>query len=87
VVVPVVAGHALGLGGRLAAVAVSAGLAVVTTHAVEDPLRFAAPLRRSPARSLLVGGGTTAVGVAASLLGLVAVAVPVGSGTAVRARG
>jgi peptidoglycan/LPS O-acetylase OafA/YrhL len=85
VVVPVVAGHALGLGARLAAVAVSAGLAVVTTHAVEDPLRFAAPLRRSPARSLLVGGGTTAVGVAASLLGLVAVAVPVGSGTAVRA--
>ncbi|MDQ3885833.1 MAG: acyltransferase, partial [Actinomycetota bacterium] len=79
---PVVAGHALGLEARFTAVAVSAGLAVVTTHAVEDPVRFAAPLRRSPARSLLVGGGTTAVAVAASLLVLVAVPVPAGSGAA-----
>jgi hypothetical protein len=79
---PVVAGHALGRGAGLAAVAVSAGLAVITTHAVEDPVRFAAPLQRSPARSLLVGGGTTAVGVAAALLVLVAVPVPAGSGAA-----
>jgi peptidoglycan/LPS O-acetylase OafA/YrhL len=85
VLAPVIVGHALGLGVGLAAVALSAGLAVLTTHAIEDPLRFAAALRRSPARSLLLGGGTTAVGVAGSLLVLVAVPVPVGSGAAVRA--
>ena len=84
VLAPVIAGHALGFGARLAAVALSAGLAVLTTHAIEDPVRFAAPLRRSPARSLLLGGGTTAVGVAGSLLVLVAVPAPVGSGAAAR---
>jgi peptidoglycan/LPS O-acetylase OafA/YrhL len=81
---PVLTGHVLGLGAGLAAVAVSAGLAVFTTHAIEDPVRFAACLRRSAARSLLLGGGMTAVGVAASLLVLVAVPVPVGSGAPVR---
>lgn len=85
VLAPVVAGHALGLGAALAAVTVSAGLAVVTTHAIEDPIRFAAPLRCSPARSLLLGGGATAVGVAASLLVLLTVRVPVGSGAPARA--
>jgi peptidoglycan/LPS O-acetylase OafA/YrhL len=85
VLAPALTGHPLGLGTALAAVAVSAALAVVSTHAIEDPVRFAAPLRRFPARSLLVGGGTTAVGMAASLLGLIAVPVPVGSGVAARA--
>ena len=61
VLAPAVTGHALRLGAALAAVAVSAVLAVVSTHAIEDPVRFAPPLRRSPVRSLLVGGGTTAV--------------------------
>jgi peptidoglycan/LPS O-acetylase OafA/YrhL len=82
VLAPVVTGQALGLDAGITAVAVSAGLAVVTTHAVEDPIRFAAPLRRSPGRSLLLGGATTAVGVAASLLVLLAVPVPVGTGMA-----
>jgi peptidoglycan/LPS O-acetylase OafA/YrhL len=82
---PVIAGRPLGLGAGLVAVTVSAGLAVVTTHAIEDPVRFAAGLRCSPARSLLLGGGATAVGVAASLLVLLAVRVPVGSGAPARA--
>jgi peptidoglycan/LPS O-acetylase OafA/YrhL len=77
---PVVIGHALGLEARGIAVVLSAGLAVLTTHAVEDPVRFATCLRTCPARSLLVGGATTAVGVIVTLLALLAVPIPVGSG-------
>ncbi|MBV9650796.1 MAG: acyltransferase family protein [Pseudonocardiales bacterium] len=85
VLAPVILGHALGLGAALVAVAMSAGLAVLTTHSVEDPIRFATFLRRSPAASLVVGGGATVMGVAASLLFLLVVPVPVGSGPPVRA--
>ncbi|HEX8932838.1 MAG TPA: acyltransferase family protein, partial [Pseudonocardiaceae bacterium] len=77
---PVVTGHAPGLGLRAVAVALSAGLAVLTTHIVEDPIRFATCLRHCPARSLLVGGATTAIGLAATLLAFLAVPIPVGSG-------
>ncbi|EUA56819.1 putative acyltransferase domain protein [Mycobacterium xenopi 4042] len=49
-------GHPLGLAGRLVAAGVSGALAVLTLHLVENPLRFAAPIRRSPARSLVLGG-------------------------------
>jgi peptidoglycan/LPS O-acetylase OafA/YrhL len=85
VLVPVAVGHALDLPARLAAAGVSGLLAVATTHAVENPVRFAAVLRRSPAGSLLVGGAATAVGVATALVALLAVPVPVGSGTAAQA--
>ncbi|MDQ3825461.1 MAG: acyltransferase family protein, partial [Actinomycetota bacterium] len=80
VLAPVVTGHALSLEARAAAVALSAGLAVLTTHAVEDPVRFAACLRCCPARSLLVGGATTALGLIATLLAFLAVPIPVGPG-------
>lgn len=76
----VVIGHAPGLEARGIAVVLSAGLAVLTTHAVEDPVRFATCLRNGPARSLLVGGATTVVGVIVTLLALLAVPIPVGSG-------
>jgi peptidoglycan/LPS O-acetylase OafA/YrhL len=82
VLVPVVLGQALGLGGRLAAVAASAVLAVVTTHALEDPIRFAAVLRRSPARSLSLGAGATTVAVVTSWALLMIVPAPVGHGIA-----
>ena len=39
---PLLLGHPLGLAGRLAAVLVSAGLAVLTLRLIENPLRFAA---------------------------------------------
>jgi peptidoglycan/LPS O-acetylase OafA/YrhL len=80
VLAPVVTGHALGLQARAAAVALSASLAVLTTHAVEDPVRFAACLRCCPARSLLVGGAATAMGLTATLLAFLAVPIPVGPG-------
>jgi peptidoglycan/LPS O-acetylase OafA/YrhL len=82
---PVVTGQTLGLEARAVAVAVSAGLAVLTTHAVEDPVRFAPCLRQCPARSLLLGGATTAIGLTATLLAFLAVPIPVGSGAAAHA--
>ncbi|MCV7093457.1 hypothetical protein H7H80_30140 [Mycobacterium interjectum] len=49
-------GHPLGLVERLAAVLVSGGLAVLTLRFIENPLRFAAPIRRSALASLALGG-------------------------------
>jgi peptidoglycan/LPS O-acetylase OafA/YrhL len=84
VLAPLMLGHALELRTALVAVVISAGLAALTTHAIEDPIRFAPFLRRSPAGSIVVGGGTTAVAVAVSVLCLVAVPVPVGTGAPAR---
>jgi peptidoglycan/LPS O-acetylase OafA/YrhL len=77
---PPLLGHSLGLAGRLAAVALSGALAALTLHLVENPGRFAAPLRHSAARSLTLGGTVTTVAVGAGLLLLVLVPVPVGNG-------
>ncbi|GDY32673.1 acyltransferase family protein [Gandjariella thermophila] len=77
---PPLLGRSLGLAGRLGAAAVSGGLAVLTLHLIENPGRFAAPLRRSAARSLTLGGAVTAVAASAGLVLLVAVPVPVGHG-------
>ncbi len=48
VLTPALLGHPLGLAGRLAAALVSGVLAVLTLRFIENPLRFAAPIRRSP---------------------------------------
>ena len=77
---PLLLGHPLGLGGRLVAVLVSAGLAVLTLYLLENPLRFAAPLRRSALGSLALGGAATAVAVAVGAALLVVVPTPVGRG-------
>ncbi|BBZ13033.1 acyltransferase [Mycobacterium branderi] len=77
---PPLLGHPLGLAGRLTAALVSAGLAVVTLHLIENPLRFAAPVRRSPLRSLALGGVATAVAVCVAVALLVVVPAPVGRG-------
>ncbi len=82
---PPLLGHSTGLAGRLAAVIVSAGLAVITVHSVENPGRFAAPLRRSAGRSLAVGAVATAVAAGAGLVLLLVVPVPVGRGVAAAA--
>jgi peptidoglycan/LPS O-acetylase OafA/YrhL len=79
---PALLGHSLGLAERLVAVAVSVGLAVVTLFLIENPIRLAAPLRRSAARSLALGGGLTALAVCAGLVLLVLRPVPVGHGAA-----
>jgi peptidoglycan/LPS O-acetylase OafA/YrhL len=77
--------HDLGLGARLAAALAALGLAALTLHAVENPIRFAGSLRRSPGRSLVLGGAVTAAGVAAALVLVAVVPAPVGHGPAVAA--
>ena len=79
---PPLLGMSAGLPGRLTATIVSAGLAVVTLHLIENPGRFAAALRRSAKASLLVAGGASAVTACACLLLLTLVPVPVGHGKA-----
>jgi peptidoglycan/LPS O-acetylase OafA/YrhL len=64
----------------LAAVLISGGLAVLTLRLVENPLRFAASLRRSTNRGLALGGAVTAVAVCVGLALLVLVPTPVGRG-------
>ncbi len=68
VLAPALLGHPLGLAGRLAAVAISGGLAVLTLRLIENPLRFAAPIRRSALASLALGGAATAVAVCVGLV-------------------
>jgi peptidoglycan/LPS O-acetylase OafA/YrhL len=80
VLAPALLGHPLGLAGRLAAVLVSAGLAVLTLHLIENPFRFAAPLRRSSLGSLALGGVATAVAVCVGVALLVTLPTPVGRG-------
>jgi peptidoglycan/LPS O-acetylase OafA/YrhL len=77
---PPLLGHSLGLTGRLAAALVSAGLAVLTLHFIENPLRFAASMRRSAARSLALGGVATAAAVCVGVALVVVVPAPVGRG-------
>jgi peptidoglycan/LPS O-acetylase OafA/YrhL len=80
VLAPPLLGHPLGLAGRFAAVFVSGGLAVLTLHLIENPLRFAAAVRRSPLRSLALAGGATAVAVCVGVALLVWMPLPVGRG-------
>jgi len=80
VLAPALLGYPLGLAGRLAAVLVSGGMALLTLRFIENPLRFAAPIRRSPLASLVLGGVATAVAVAVGMVLLERVPVPVGRG-------
>ena len=79
---PVLLGHPLGLPGRLAAALVSGALAVLTLRFIENPLRFAARVRRSALASLALGGAATAVAVAVGVALLFRVPIPVGRGPA-----
>jgi peptidoglycan/LPS O-acetylase OafA/YrhL len=85
VLAPAVLGHPLALPARLVAAAVSGVLAAGTLVLVENPVRSATPLRRSPLRSLVLGGGLTVVGVCAALVALVLAPATVGRGAAVAA--
>ncbi|OBF81624.1 acyltransferase [Mycobacterium sp. 852002-51163_SCH5372311] len=70
---------------RLTAIVISAGLAVLTMHLVENPGRYAAALRRSAQASLAVAAAASATAACACLLLLTAVPVPVGRGPAAAA--
>ncbi|MGO9351824.1 MAG: acyltransferase family protein [Mycobacterium sp.] len=78
---PPLLGHPLGLAARLAAALLSGGLAVLTLRFLENPLRFAAPLRRSALGSLALGGAATAVAVCVGVVLLAWVPTPVGHGS------
>ena len=77
---PALLGHPLGLAARVAAALISGGLAVLTLRFVENPLRFAPAVRRSPGRSLALGGAATAIAVCVGVALLVVVPTPVGRG-------
>ena len=79
---PALLGEPAGLAARLAATLVSAGLAVITLHLVENPGRFAAALRQSAKASLAVAGAGSAAVACACMLLLDVVPVPVGHGAA-----
>ncbi len=81
VLVPIVLGHPLGLAGRVGLVLVSGVLGALTLRYIENPLRYADPLRRSPRRSLAVGGAFTAIAACIGLVMLAVVQPPVGRGS------
>jgi peptidoglycan/LPS O-acetylase OafA/YrhL len=83
VLAPAMLGHPLGLAARLTAALVSGGLAVLTLRFIENPLRFAAPIRRSGPASLALGGVATAVAVCVGVVLVERVPAPVGRGPAV----
>ncbi|WP_267295580.1 acyltransferase family protein [Mycobacterium hackensackense] len=84
VLIPALLGHPVGLVTRLAAMAFSAVLAVLTWKFVENPLRFSARFRGSPRNSLVLGAAVTAIAVAAGAITLVGTPAPVGPGPAAR---
>jgi peptidoglycan/LPS O-acetylase OafA/YrhL len=80
---PALLGHPLGLAARLTAALISGALAVLTLRFIENPLRFADPVRRSARASLALGGVATAVAVCVGVALLVWVPTPVGHGAPV----
>lgn len=82
---PALLGHPLGLAGKLAAILFAGGLGALTMRFIENPLRYAASLRRSPLRSLAVGGVATAVAVCVGMALVVLVPAPVGRSLAAQA--
>jgi peptidoglycan/LPS O-acetylase OafA/YrhL len=80
---PALLGHSLGLVARLTAAALSAALAALTLRFIENPLRFADPVRRSARASLALGGVATPVAVCVGVALLVLVPTPVGRGAPV----
>lgn len=80
ILAPFLLGHQLGLPARLAAALLSAGLAWLTLHYLENPLRFAPKIRNSPRRSLGLGAAATVIAVAVGIGLLRVMPIPVGQG-------
>ncbi len=83
VLAPALLGHPLGLAARLTAALVSSALAVLTLRFIENPLRFADPVRRSARASLALGGVASALAVCMGVALLVCVPTPIGHGAPV----
>lgn len=79
---PHMLGHPLGRVGAFGALVMAGGLALLTQWTIENPVRFAAPLRNSAVRSLACGGACTALAVSAALVLFTLVPAPVGQGVA-----
>jgi peptidoglycan/LPS O-acetylase OafA/YrhL len=80
VLAPAVLGHPLGLTGRLAMVLVSGAVGALTLRFLENPLRYAPRLRRSPLRSIAVGGFATALAACVGVVVLGRIPTPIGHG-------
>jgi len=80
VLAPVVLGHPLGLIGRLAMVVLSGAVGALTLRFLENPLRYAPPLRRSPLSSIAVGGVATAMAACVGVAVLERISTPIGHG-------
>lgn len=83
VLAPFVLDHSLGLAERIIAAVLSAGLAWLTLHYLENPLRFAPKIRNSARRSLALGAVATVIAVCVGLALLRVLPTPVGHGAAV----
>jgi hypothetical protein len=80
VLAPFVLGHSLGLAERIIAALLSAGLAWLTLHYLENPLRFAPKIKNSGWRSLGLGAIATVIAVCVGLVLLKVLPTPVGHG-------
>jgi peptidoglycan/LPS O-acetylase OafA/YrhL len=80
VLAPFVLGHPLGLAARITAALLSAGLAWLTLHYLENPLRFAPKIRDSAWRSLGLGAAATIIAVCVGVALMRVVPTPVGHG-------
>ena len=80
VLAPLLLGHPLGLTARLTAALLSAALAVLTLKFLENPLRYATPIRNSPWRSLALGAVATTLAVAVGAALLIGLPTPIGHG-------
>jgi peptidoglycan/LPS O-acetylase OafA/YrhL len=80
VLAPILLGFKFGAVANLVAVFVAGGLAMLTLRFVENPLRYAAPLRRSPRASLAVGGAATALAVGVAIAMVPGIPPTVGRG-------
>lgn len=82
VLMPALLGQPSNLALRVAAMVLSAGLAILTLRYVENPLRFSDRIRRSPRNSLVLGGAATAAAISVGVVALVAAPIPIGPGPA-----
>jgi peptidoglycan/LPS O-acetylase OafA/YrhL len=80
VLAPIVLGHKFGVVANLATIVVTGGLAILTLRFVENPLRYAAPLRRSSWASLGVGAVATAIAAGVGFAMMPGIPNPVGRG-------
>jgi hypothetical protein len=80
VLAPALLGHPLGLIGRLAMVALSGVVGALTLRFLENPLRYAPRLRRSPMGSIAVGGIATAMAACVGVVMLERIPNSVGHG-------